>query len=100
MRLRGKPRRGTTDERCEDASRESARMGARERQQDKAQGTQRMQLLAVVKQGGGGAPQPMAEEDELRRKGCVRKVRSKRGQGARGARGVLWYFLVNATSWT
>jgi hypothetical protein len=44
------------------ASRESARVGARERQQDKAQGTQRMQLLAVVIQGVG-ASQPMAEED-------------------------------------
>ena len=40
-------------------------MGARERQQDKAQGTQRMQLLAVVINKEVGAPQPMAEEDEL-----------------------------------
>ena len=46
-------------------------MGARERQQDKAQGTQRMQLLAVVIQGVG-ASQPMAEEDWLRRKGCAK----------------------------
>ena len=63
-------------------------MGARERQQDKAQGTQRMQLLAVVKQGGGGAPQPMAEEDELRRKGCAKGAIGKRS-GRPRARGVL-----------
>ncbi len=41
----------------------SARVGAREGQEDKAQGTQRMQLLAVVINKEVGAPQPMAEED-------------------------------------
>ena len=38
-------------------------MGAREGQQDKAQGTQRRQWLAVVINKEVGAPQPMAEED-------------------------------------